>query len=195
MEIPIWAVFKSPVGWWLVPGLYYPIYTGDYNNPRTGNPELTQPVFHGMTQGFLWPLLTCLARFGHTGVAFETRLASYASPNRTLALGALRMGVDDEEMMSAEICCCGSDMPIYFQLIFLEVEVGLKLEDVRSHYASEMVGKLFVTPSVTWCAEASPVALGFQEVKASDDDFANPQQLHWADKTHGKIEASTLWFQ
>ena len=26
-------------------------------------------------------------RFGHTGVAFETRLASYASPNRTLASG------------------------------------------------------------------------------------------------------------
>ena len=28
-------------------------------------------------------------RFGHTGVAFETRLASYSSPNRTLAFGGL----------------------------------------------------------------------------------------------------------
>ena len=29
-------------------------------------------------------------RFGHTGVAFETRLASYATPNRTLAPGGPR---------------------------------------------------------------------------------------------------------
>ena len=30
-----------------------------------------------------------ILRFGHTGVAFETRLASYSSPNRTLAPGDL----------------------------------------------------------------------------------------------------------
>ena len=27
-------------------------YLGDYNNLRTGNPVLNQPVIHGMTEGF-----------------------------------------------------------------------------------------------------------------------------------------------
>ena len=31
----------------------YPIVIGDYNSPRTGNPELNQPGFNGMTEGFV----------------------------------------------------------------------------------------------------------------------------------------------
>ena len=47
--LAMWAVFKTAVGEWLVGGLYYPVpvYIGDFNNhnnPRTGNPEVIQPV-------------------------------------------------------------------------------------------------------------------------------------------------------
>ena len=35
--------------------IYYPIdwAIGHYNNPRTGNPGINQPVFHGMIEGFV----------------------------------------------------------------------------------------------------------------------------------------------
>jgi hypothetical protein len=36
--ISCWAVFKTAVGLWLFRGLSYPLYIGDYNNLRTGNP-------------------------------------------------------------------------------------------------------------------------------------------------------------
>ena len=50
-----WAVFKSPVGWWLVRGLYYPSYIGDYSHSNRGIP-INQPGLNGMREGF-WTLL------------------------------------------------------------------------------------------------------------------------------------------
>ena len=49
--ISCWAVFKTAVGLWLFRGLSYPLYIGDYNNLRTGNP-VSQPGLNGMTEGF-----------------------------------------------------------------------------------------------------------------------------------------------
>ena len=40
-----WRWRSTPVGWWLVGGLYHPSYIGDYSSPRTGNPVLNQPVY------------------------------------------------------------------------------------------------------------------------------------------------------
>ena len=51
-KMDIWAVAAKP---WLVDdfgGFYYPLYTGDCNKPRTGNPELNQPGFNGIREGF-----------------------------------------------------------------------------------------------------------------------------------------------
>ena len=31
----------------------YPLYIGDYDDPRKGNPELNQPGFNGMIEGFI----------------------------------------------------------------------------------------------------------------------------------------------
>ena len=40
--VPIWAVFKSPVGWWVQGAT---LYIGGYNHPRTGIPFLTNQYF------------------------------------------------------------------------------------------------------------------------------------------------------
>ena len=45
---PVWVM----ISW----GFYYTEYIGDYNNPRTGNPELNQPGFNGIRKG-VWTLL------------------------------------------------------------------------------------------------------------------------------------------
>ena len=51
-----WAVFKTPVGWWLVRGIiYYPSYRRWFHNPRTGI-FIKQPGLNAITKGF-WTLL------------------------------------------------------------------------------------------------------------------------------------------
>ena len=73
---PIYGGFtlKTPVGWWSVRGLYYPLYIGDYNNPRTGNPvnqyfilydrgvlNTAHLITFPSRTGALWPMVPWLA--------------------------------------------------------------------------------------------------------------------------------------
>ena len=48
--IAMWAVFKTPLGWWFVPEFYYPIYWGLLHNHR-GIP-INQQGFNGMREWF-----------------------------------------------------------------------------------------------------------------------------------------------
>ena len=61
VQNPCWLM----ISW----GLYYPLYTGDYDNPRTRNPELHQPGFNGMIfrdfeHGSLGFVLKCRENLG-----------------------------------------------------------------------------------------------------------------------------------
>ena len=43
------------ISWGYVSALYHPLSIGDYSNPRTGHPVVTQAVFHGSIR-HLFPL-------------------------------------------------------------------------------------------------------------------------------------------
>ena len=57
----IWAVAKTPVGWWLVGGLYYPI---DWELQQSKNGKsLKTNQYNGMIEGF-WTLFICKSLLG-----------------------------------------------------------------------------------------------------------------------------------
>ena len=73
----IYMGISRPVGWWLVGGLYYPIFIGNYSNPRTGNaykPSRIKWILSGLPSG---KLTVCYGKWAIEIVDFPIKYCDF----------------------------------------------------------------------------------------------------------------------